>query len=302
MTIDLNDYFYFVHVVEKEGFSAAARILDIPKSRLSRHISNLEERLEVKLIQRTSRHFQITEYGQLFYRHAKAMMNEMALAEAAILNKKETISGRIVMSCSVGVAQFAIQELVMTFLAENPHIELIQQVTNQPIDLISSGVDLAIRGHTTPLPDSSAVQRYLTTVSWQLFASPQYLDSLSTPEKPEDLTNTKSLNVGWQPSAPHWILQNQNGEKRQVIHNNVFSSDDMSSLKSAAVNGLGIVNLPSYTCRTELENGSLKHVLPDWVTGHAQLSLLSPSRHGQSPAVKVFKDYLLKNIDSYVAM
>ncbi|WP_155156689.1 LysR substrate-binding domain-containing protein [Curvivirga aplysinae] len=300
--IDLNDYFYFVHVVEKEGFSAAARVLGIPKSRLSRHVSNLEARLDVKLIQRTSRQFKITEYGQLFYNHAKAMMDEMAMAEAAISSKKDTISGRIIMSCSVGVSQFAIQELVVKFLCENPKIELIQQVTNQPVDLVTSGIDLAIRGHTEPLPDSSVVQRYLTTVSWQLFASPEYVMELGMPDDPDELENVKSLNVGWQPSASHWVLRNEQGMEKKVVHGNVYSSDDMSSLKKVAVKGLGVVNLPSYTCREELEDGSLVHVLPDWVTGRAQLSLLSPSRHGQSPAVQMFKEYLLKNIEAYVAI
>ncbi len=297
---DLNDYFYFVHVVEKKGFSAAARALGIPKSRVSRHISTLEQRLEVKLFQRTSRQFKITDYGQLFYRHAKVMMDEMALAEASILNKKETISGRVVISCSVGVAQFAIQALVVKFLSANPKIELIQQVTNQSIDLVSSGVDLAIRGHAKPLPDSSIVQRYLATVSWQLFASPRYLEKLGNIKTPEDLNHAKSLNVGWQPKGSHWILQNQDGIQKKVVYDSIYSSDDMSSLKSAATNGLGVTNLPSYVCRQELDSGALIHVLPNWNVGRAQLSLLAPSRHGQSLAVQTFKNYLLKNIDDYI--
>ncbi|TBR43956.1 LysR family transcriptional regulator [Marinomonas agarivorans] len=299
--IDLNDYFYFVHVVEKGGFSTAARVLDIPKSRLSRHITQLETRLDVKLIQRSSRQFKITEYGQLFYQHAKTMVNEMTLAEAAISNKKDTISGRIIMSCSVGVAQFAIQELVIKFLAEHPHIELVQQATNQFVDLLASGVDFAIRGHTAPLPDSSVIQRYLTTVTWQLFASPDYVKTIGPIEEPEDINNTPSLNVGWRPGSAHWLLKNKEGIKKQIIHNNLFASDDMSSLKRAAIQGLGIVNLPSYTCRKECEEGTLQPILPDWNTGTAQLSLLSPSRHGQSPAVQKFKDYLLQHIDEYVA-
>lgn len=124
--IDLNDYFYFVHVVEKQGFTPAARALNMPKSRLSRHVSKLEERLDVKLIQRTSRQFNVTESGQIFYQHARALLEEAEVAEAAIQSRKTALSGRVTMSCSVGVAQFAIRELVLQFLADHPKVELVQ--------------------------------------------------------------------------------------------------------------------------------------------------------------------------------
>ncbi|HBA35271.1 MAG TPA: LysR family transcriptional regulator, partial [Gammaproteobacteria bacterium] len=116
--IDLNDYFYFVHVVEKRGFSPAARALNMPKSRLSRHVSQLEERLDTRLIQRTSRQFKVTETGRVFYQHARALIDEMEAAEAAIQSRKASLSGRVTMSCSVGVAQFAIKELVCEFLVK----------------------------------------------------------------------------------------------------------------------------------------------------------------------------------------
>jgi DNA-binding transcriptional LysR family regulator len=146
--IDLNDYFYFVHVVEKQGFSPAAKALNMPKSRLSRHVSKLEERLDIKLIQRTSRQFNVTETGKIFYQHARALLEEMEAAEAAIQSRKTSLSGRVTISCSVGVAQFAIKDLVLQFLVNHPKVDLVQQVTNQNIDLVSSGIDMAIRGHT----------------------------------------------------------------------------------------------------------------------------------------------------------
>ena len=173
--IDLNDYFYLVHVVEKQGFTQAAKALNMPKSRLSRHIAKLEDRLDTKLIQRTSRQFNVTETGQIFYRHARVLLDEMEAAEEAIQSRKTSLSGRVTLSCSVGVAQFAIKDLLLQFLLDHPKVDLVQQVTNQNIDLVSSGIDIAIRGHTEPLPDSSLVQRHLASVSWHLFASPNYL-------------------------------------------------------------------------------------------------------------------------------
>ena len=298
--IDLNDYFYFVHVVEKQGFSPAAKALDMPKSRLSRHVSKLEERLDIKLIQRTSRQFNVTEPGQIFYQHAKALLEEMEAAEAAIQSRKTALSGRITMSCSVGVAQFAIKDLILQFLENNPKVELVQQVTNQNIDLVSFGIDLAIRGHTDTLPDSSIIQRHLTTVSWHLFASPSYLARTGTPNSPYDLFKRQSLKVGWQPASGHWTLQDKEGLKITVPFDPQLCSDDMSTLKSAAIEGLGIVSLPAYLCREEIANGSLVRVLPNWISGEGQLSLLTPSRKGQSPSVRKFSEFLLNRLDDQI--
>ena len=298
--IDLNDYFYFVHVVEKRGFSPAAKALNMPKSRLSRHVSQLEERLDVKLIQRTSRQFHVTEAGQIFYQHARALLDEMEAAEAAIQSRKASLSGRVAVSCSVGVAQFAIKDLVLKFLAEHPGIELVQQVTNQAIDLVSAGVDMAIRGHTEALPDSSIIQRHLATVSWHLFASPEYLARAGHINTPYDLVKRQSLKVGWQPVTGYWNLLSKEGLKLAIPFSPQLCSDDMGTLKNAAIEGLGIVSLPAYTCKKELAEGVLVRVLPDWISGKAQLHLLTPSRKGQSPAVKALSDYFLNHLEGLI--
>ena len=242
----------------------------------------------------------MTESGQVFCQHVKALLEEMEAAEAAIQSRKTALSGRITMSCSVGVAQFAIKEMVLKFLAGHPKIELVQQVTNQNIDLVSSGIDVAIRAHTDTLPDSSIIQRYLTTVSWHLFASPSYLARTGIPTSPYDLFKRQSLKVGWQPVSGHWTLQDREGLKTTVPFNPQLCSDDMSTLKSAAIEGLGIVSLPAYLCRKEIANSSLVRVLPNWISGKAELSLLTPSRKGQSPSVRKFSDFLLNNLDDQI--
>ncbi len=298
--IDLNDYFYFVHVVEKRGFSPAARALNMPKSRLSRHVSQLEERLDTRLIQRTSRQFKVTETGRVFYQHARALIDEMEAAEAAIQSRKASLSGRVTMSCSVGVAQFAIKELVCEFLVKHPGVELVQQVTNQSVDLVSSGIDIAIRAHMEALPDSSIIQRRLANVSWHLFASPEYLARTGTPESPDDLLKRQSLKVGWQPVTGHWSLENRDGLKTAIPFNPQLCSDDMTTLKQAAAKGLGIVSMPAYACRDELHEGSLVRILPEWVAGKAQLSLVTPARRGQSPAVRALADDLLNNLNARI--
>ncbi|MDT0593738.1 LysR substrate-binding domain-containing protein [Glaciecola petra] len=298
--IDLNDYFYFIHVVEKRGFSPAADALNMPKSRLSRHVSQLEARLDTRLIQRTSRQFNVTEAGELFYEHARKVIEGMEIAEAAFQHRKATLSGHVSFSCSFGVAQFALQEIVFEFLAKHPNVKLIQQVSNQSVDLVASGIDMAIRGHMDTMPDSSIIQRRLANVSWHLFASPEYLDKTGTPTSPKDLQQRQGLKVGWQPAQGHWNLENSSGGKSTISFTPKLCSDDMTTLKQAAAKNFGIVSLPAYTCRAELDNGTLVRVLPDWTAGCAQLSLITPSRLGQSPVVRTLADYFVNNVNARV--
>ena len=297
--VDLNDYFYFVHVVEKHGFSAAARALNMPKSRLSRHVSQLEERLKVRLIQRTSRSISVTEMGRIFYEHARGLVDTMELAEASVQRMSESISGKIAMSCSVGVAQFALMELVSRFVTENPGVEIHQHVSNESIDLVAEGIDLAVRGHTTDLPDSSLVQRHLVNVEWHLFSGRQLLEKHGTPGSPYDLNKYDFLKVGWRGNNSTVNLTHKDGIKTNLQVSVKLYSDDMATLKHAAEAGLGIVALPAYVCREEVRSGHLVRVLPEWVAASAELSLLMPSRIGIPPQVKALSDFLRAEITAF---
>ena len=298
---DLNDYFYFVHVVEKRGFSAASKALGLPKSRLSRHIRQLEERMGARLIQRTTRQFNVTDLGETFYAHARSVVDEMEKAENAVRRKKNRLSGKVTISCSVGVAQFAMKELIARFLAENPLVTVSQQVTNQNIDLVASGVDLAIRGHSVELPASSLIQRTLAQVEWQLFAASDYEDQHGVLANPSDVDNHQTLALGWQSPHDEWTLENQSGEMVTVKITPRLKSEDMSTLKYAAAAGAGLVALPAYTCREEIERGQLRRFLLNWHAGTAQLSLIAPTRKGQPQAVIALKKFLLAEFANTLA-
>ncbi|XOV84425.1 MAG: LysR substrate-binding domain-containing protein [bacterium] len=299
---DLNDYYYFVHVVEKGGFTRAADALGIPKSRLSRHIAQLEERLDTILIQRTTRQSRITELGEVFYQRARAVVDQVELAEAQLKQKQNALSGKVSLSCSVGVAQFALKALVTRFMKDNPDVTVLQQVTNQNIDLIAAGVDISIRGHTEPLPDSSLIQRRLAVVQWNLFASAHYLRQHKPIENPADLTSHQTLSLGWQSPAESWRLEHPSGAEVRVNIQPRLKSDDMTTLKAAASEGLGIVALPAYTCRDELASGKLIKVLPQWHAGQANLSLLLPRRRGFPAPVGALRAFLQAELANSVAM
>lgn len=301
-SIDLNDYYYFVHVVEKGAFTRAADALGIPKSRLSRHILQLEDRLDTVLIQRTTRQLRITELGEVFYQRARAAVDQVELAEAELKRKKNTLSGQVTLSCSVGVAQFALKELVPRFLADNPKVTVLQQVTNQNIDLVASGVDMSIRGHTDPLPDSTLIRRPLAVVEWNLFTSPDYPIHEKPIANPADLTNHQTLTLGWQAPSDLWRLEHKSGTKENVRIVPRLKSEDMTTLKEAAGKGLGIVALPAYTCRDELASGELVKVLPDWHAGQANLSLVMPRRRGLAAPVVALQEFLQAEFADSVAM
>ncbi len=299
--MDFNDYYYFVHVVEKGGFTRAAEALGIPKSRLSRHIAQLEGRLDAILIQRTTRQSRLTELGEVFYQHARAAVDQAELAEAALKRKKNTLSGKVSLSCSVGVAQFALKELLARFLADNPQVTVLQQVTNQTVDLVAAGIDMAIRGHTNPLPDSTLVQRPLAVVEWNLFASPDYPPGDRPMTTPSDLANQPGLILGWQTKRGRWRLEHDSGETAEVQMAPRLMSDDMATLKQAATEGLGIVALPAYTCRDQLASGRLVRVLPEWHAGRASLNLMMPRRRGSAAPVMALQAYLQAELAGFVA-
>jgi len=299
--MDLNDAFYFVQVVEKGGFSAAARSLNIPKSRLSRRVRQLEDDLGVRLLQRTSRIVTTTEVGKEYYRHAQDALARFEIAEAAVRRKTNVIEGTVTVSCSVGMAQFGLNQILPRFLQENPSVTVVQRASNQMEDLIKGGIDVAIRGHMDTLPDSSLIQMRLARVEWHLFCSPDYHSTLEEPDDPAGLANHPALVLG-RPQATHqWLLTARDGQSASVPCLVRFASDDMSTLKTAAALSLGLVALPAYVCRPEVEAGSLVRVLPGWTAGRPQISFLMPSRRGLLPAFEAFLDFLKQEMPAVLA-
>lgn len=298
--MDLNDYYYFVHVVEKGGISSASRALNIPKSRLSRHIKQLEERLQVRLIQRNSRNFVISELGKEFYQRAREALDKVEAAEASIASATGEITGAVTLSCSVGMAQYLVADVLVSYLNKYPNVRVIQNVTNRSIDLLEDGIDIALRGHSGPLPSSSLIQRRLANTPWFLFASPDFLTHYGPIDEPEQLVGLPALKLGWRGSEGQWILKHSNGNTERIEYHSSFSSDDMFSLKLAAIASKGIVSLPGYVCKDDIQGGALIPILPKWKASDAQISLIRPSRLGILPAVRALVDHLVSEVPRLV--
>jgi len=300
MKVDLNDYFYFMHVVEKKGYTAAAKVLNMPKSRLSRHVAQLEARLDVRLLQRTSRNVTVTQEGQKFYQHARKLVDTMELAESAMKNSKGSLTGKVVISCSTGVAQFALLEVITEFAKQHPAILIEQRVGNTLVDLVAEGIDIAIRGHSGELPDSSLIQRFITKVDWPLYCAPSYLEKVEPIETPYHLANCRFLKVGRGSSKDAIPLLHKDGLRTHQTTNIVMYSEDMSTLRRATIEGLGIIALPDYVCKEALQTGQLVQVLPGWISLSASLSLLMPSRLGVPPHTKALADFIREKLPAVI--
>ena len=300
--LDLNDVFYFVQVVEKKGISAAARALDLPKSTVSRHILALETVLGARLIQRTTRTFAVTEIGQEFYAHAVATLIEAETAENVVRQRMADPSGTIRFSCSVALAQLGLAELIPRFMTLFPRIRIVQHATNRLVDPVQEGFDVCLRAHSTPLPASTLIQRRLVDIPWHLFAGPAYLARKGTPANPDDLAAHDGVGLRQTDEAHVWSLtyEQRPDKKATVAYAPCLQSDDMGTLKVAA-RMLGIVALPGYVGRKEVESGLLVRVLPQWHAGIATLSILMPSRRGLLPSVRAFIDFLSTYVPPAVA-
>jgi DNA-binding transcriptional LysR family regulator len=207
LMLDLNDVYYFVQVVENKGITAAARALDLPKSSLSRRILALEAALDARLIQRTSRRFVVTEVGEAFYKHALAMLVEAEAAENVVRQRTAEPSGTIRLSCSVAFAQLALADLIPQFMAAYPRVRIIQHATNRQVDPVQDGFDLCLRAHSTPLPDSTLVQRPLALTPWHLFAGPAYLKRNGMPDTPAALSAHDGIALGGMHDTHAWQLR-----------------------------------------------------------------------------------------------
>jgi DNA-binding transcriptional LysR family regulator len=293
--LDLNDFFHFVQVVDRGGFTAAGRMLRIPKSTLSHRIRQLETELGVTLLSRTSRRFGMTDAGGEFYRHAVAMLREAELAETAIRHRLNEPTGTVRCTAAVATMQFAMRGIVADFLLRYPKVNVVAHATDAYVDIVGESYDVAIRAHSDPLPDSTLVQRALTPAPWFLFAGAAYLDAEGPLDTPNDLAKHPSLFMMRTGVSPIWQLRRRSGHKAEIVVplKPRLLIDDMLSLKQAAIEGLGVVALPGYVCRDDVQSGALRQVLPGWIAGDSMLTALMPYRQGLLPSVRAFVEHLV---------
>jgi DNA-binding transcriptional LysR family regulator len=293
---DLNDMLYFAEVVEKGGFAAAGRSLGLPKSRLSRRIAELEARLGVRLLQRTTRRLSLTEAGALYHRHCLAMRDEADAAAQAVAQVQTEPRGTIRVACPITLAQTTMGELLPMFLARYPQVRVDMRISNRVVDLVGEGIDVALRVRGNADDSGSLVVKRLGTTRTLLVASPQLLSRYPKPVQPQDLAGMDTVAMSAAEGRAGWALVGPGGEEHMLWHKPRYVADDLLTLKIAVLAGVGVSVLPDYMCRDEARQGSLVPALPGWAPREGIVLAVFPSRRGLVPAVRRFLDFLGENM------
>ncbi|MCK7548387.1 LysR substrate-binding domain-containing protein [Marinobacter koreensis] len=294
---DLNDLYYFVQVVDYGGFAPAGRALGIPKSKLSRRVALLEDRLDTRLINRSTRRFSVTELGKEYYRHCLAMLVEADAAQELIDRSRSEPRGTVRLSCPPGLIYFLISPLLVRFMEKFPKVKVEMEATSRRVDVLKEGFDIALRVRFPPLEDSDLTMKVLSRSPQCLMASPELLASHRSVEAPEDLSAFPSLDFE-QPGGKHvWCLDGPDGISVQIAHDPRLVTDDVFTLRQAALSGLGVVRMPLIVAGRDLIEGRLINVIPGWHPRGGIFHAVFPSRRGLLPAVRALLDFLSESLD-----
>ena len=296
MLTDLDDFYCFALVVEYGGFSAAERATNIPKSKLSRRVYNLEEQLGVRLIQRSSRHFAVTDIGMDVYRHAQVMMNAAQAAHDVVNHLSSQPRGVIKVSVPVDIAQNQMAKILPAFLKTYPEVRVQMMVSNRRVDVINEGIDLALRVRSKLDDDPNLVLRQFEAIEQRLFASQAYLNEFGHLATPEQLTEHRIISMAEEHLDQHFLLSGPDHQQKKIKVNPVIMGSNLLMLAELANQNCGIALLPDSIAQGFIKTGQLVKVLPEWTAPHGIFHAVYPSRRGLLPAVRVFIDYLVEQL------
>ncbi|AUO46598.1 LysR substrate-binding domain-containing protein [Pseudomonas ogarae] len=290
---DLNDLYYFAKVVEADGFAAAGRLLGIPKSRLSRRIAELEERLGARLLQRTTRQLKLTAVGERYLRHCQAMLLEAEMADEAVASMSSEPRGRLRVSSPVGLAHQFLPVVIETFLVKYPLVQLDMTLLNRRVDLIGEGIDVALRVRDLGDEDPLLMTRRLRQARLMMVASPTFVEGRRI-ETPDDLKQLPVLGALEADRQVHLRLVNADGQRVELSLEARLGIDDFIVRRACTLAGLGFTLLPSMYCEQELQDGTLVELLPGWSSPDGWLQAVYPHRRGMLPAVRAWIDHLVE--------
>lgn len=285
--IDLNETLVFAAVVKAGSFVAASRELAMPKSTVSRKVSELEQRLGARLLERTTRQLRLTEIGHVYYQHAERVLSEVEAAELAVARLQEVPRGLLRVTTPINTPYLG--SVLASFLELHPEVQLDVVCTDRVMNLVQDGFDVAIRAGR--LLDSSLVARSLGSMRNLVVASPRFVDGSFAPAEPEDLSRFACLRFGASPDPSLWTLRRA-GRAVDVRVGGALVVNDFDLLRQAAAAGVGIAFLPAHLCADELSDGRLVRLLPQWCSPAVPLHAVYPSARQLSPKVRAFVEHL----------
>ena len=279
----------FVRVAELGSFSLAARQLGLSKSAASKQVSALEERLGVRLLNRTTRRLALTEVGAVYRDHCARVVADADEADLAASRHSLTLRGRLKVNAPMTFGFLHLSPLLPEFLAAHPAIQVELSLNDRIVDLLEEGFDLAVR--IGRLADSSLIARRLTTTGFVCAAAPAYLARAGRPETPGDLAGHNCLRYTYRPQPEGWSFSRDGAATTVRIAGNLEANNG-DALRAAALAGLGIVYLPDFIAAADIAAGGLVRLLPDWETPSLPIHAVFPPQRHPSAKLRAFIDFL----------
>ena len=285
-TVDFNEIAIFVKVAQLGSFTQAAKQLNMPNSTVSARVSSLEKRLGVTLIRRTTRQLNLTEAGRNYFQKCMTGLGEIQNAEAEVTASQTEPHGLFRITAPQAFGTSILSEVICDYMRANPKVDVDLILTDRVVDLVSEGIDLAIRGGD--LKDSSFMMKRLGTSFFASYASAAYLKKHGTPSHPKDLREHNCLHFPAM-SRDAWEFTSEKTKSRvSVALPGRYQVNDLGMLKSLTTKGIGISLLPSFIVGPDLKSGKLVRVLPDWVSNKRAINLVYPAQRFVNPNVQAF--------------
>lgn len=291
---DLNDVFYFSQVVAHGGFTAAGRALGMPKSKLSRRVSRLEERLGARLLERSSRRFRVTDLGRAYYEQCRLALDAAERAEAIVAASVAEPRGLVRCACPLGLVEL-VAPMLPDFLVLYPRVRVQLVVTDRAVDLVSERIDVALRVRTALQSDAGLTVRTLARSRRILLASPSLVNAMPAREI-SALDALPTLSTSDDGAEVTWELEKADGTRYTHTHRPRLGCSDFGAVRDAAIAGLGVALLPDHACVAALRSGALVRVFPEYAALEGIVHIVFTTRKGLPRVVRVFIDQLAKRL------
>ncbi|MGF1687428.1 LysR family transcriptional regulator [Photobacterium japonica] len=286
----------FRRVVELGSFVAAADDLNLSKAAVSRNINELESYLKSPLINRTTRQLHITDNGQLYYQQVCNVLDALKNADLSVIESSQRLTGRLTISAPMSLGIVEINPIICAFMQAHPELTIDVVMSDEVMDLIDQGIDVAIRGGGE-MGNSSLRSRKLFDIRRVLCASPAYVDQAGALQTPDDIVNHRLLSYSLSSTARRWTFKQHDMVKAIDLPPSVYAVNSGLALTQTVCAGHGIALLPDFFVEKELASGELVELLPEWQMDKHALYIVYPYHKEQSSKVRAFIDFVVKHFE-----
>jgi DNA-binding transcriptional LysR family regulator len=279
----------FVRIVETGNFSAVARQLGTTQPTISKQLTALEQRLQTRLLNRSTRSISLTEAGAAYYERCRRILDEVREAEGALGKLQSALTGTLHVNASIGLGQIFLTPLLLKFQRQYPELAVELSLSDRYIDLVEEGADLAVR--IGRLADSNLVARRLGSTRRIVVATPAYLAARGTPKRPEDLAHHSCLLYAYLSTGNEWSFNGPEGEIRVRVHGN-FKANNGDAIRQALLASVGVAISPDWLIHDKLESGEVVALLPEFAPPPLDINAVYPSGRHLSTKVRTFIEFL----------